>query len=103
MEMSSGERFARAIAAKDGPALHAVLSANVDFRALTPGRFWEADTAAEVVDNVMLGHWFEPSDRIDGIEQIESDVVVDTERVGQTGIEWLRVVCSGFRPIGTAE
>ncbi len=124
MEMPLGERFARAIAAKDGPALLAALSPNVDFRALTPGRFWEADSAAEVVDEVILGHWFEPSDRIDGIEQIENDAVADTERVGyrlrvtnadgtslveqqaylragDDGITWLRIVCSGYRPIAT--
>lgn len=124
MTMPLGEQFARAIAAKDRDALLAVLAPSVDFRALTPGRSWEADTATALVDDVILGHWFEPSDRIDGIEQIEHDVMVDTERVGyrlrvtnadgvslveqqaylrgdDDGIAWLRIVCSGFRPIAT--
>src|SRR5690348_604320 len=82
MGMPIGERFARAVAAKDAPALVELLAPEVDFRAMTPGRFWEAGSAAELVDDVILGHWFEPTDRIDGIEGIETDVVVDRERVG---------------------
>jgi hypothetical protein len=117
-----GERFARAIAAKDAPALRRLLAPQVDFRALTPGRFWEADSAAEVVDEVILGHWFESTDRIEAVEAIENDRVVDRERVGyrfrvrnadgpflveqqaylgveDDAITWLRIVCSGYRPI----
>ena len=35
---TAGERFARALAAKDAPALRALLADPVDFQALTPGR-----------------------------------------------------------------
>jgi hypothetical protein len=117
-----GESFARAIAAKDAPALLELLSPEVDFRAMTPGRFWEASSAAEVVNDVILGHWFEASDRIDGIDAIESDDVVDRHRVGyrfrvtnadgtfvveqqayfgveHDRIDWLRVMCSGYQPV----
>lgn len=117
-----GESFARALAAKDAPALLELLSPEVDFRAMTPGRFWEASTAAEVVNDVLLGHWFEASDRIDGIDAIETDDVGDRSRVGyrfrvtnadgaflveqqayfdveHDRIGWLRVMCSGHRPV----
>jgi len=122
MEMPVGERFARAVAAKDAPALIELLAPDVDFRAMTPGAFWEASSAAELVDDVILGRWFEPSDRIEAIEEIENDVVVDRQRVGYRfrvtndegtfiveqqaylGVEndmvnWLRVMCSGYRPV----
>jgi hypothetical protein len=122
MEMPVGERFARAVAAKDPEALLGLLAPEIDFRALTPGRFWEASSAVEVVDEVIFGHWFETTDRIEAIEAIENDVVVDRERVGYRfrianedgtfvveqqaylGVEddrvaWLRIVCSGYRPL----
>src|SRR5262245_37968968 len=117
-----GERFARAIAAKDVPALLDVLAPEVDFRAMTPGRFWEAASAQETVDDVILGHWFEPSDHIDALESVESDTVADRERVVyrfrvtnadgaflveqsayfavvDDRISWLRVMCAGYRPV----
>jgi hypothetical protein len=40
-----GERFAHALATKDAQGLLAVLDPEVDFRGLTPGRFWEASSA----------------------------------------------------------
>jgi hypothetical protein len=118
-----GEQFARALAAKDSERLLALLAPNVDFKAMTPSRFWEAGSAREVVDGVMLGHWFEPGDRIDAIESIEHDRVADRQRVGyrfrvsnQDGafvveqqayfaveddrIAWLRIMCAGYRPAG---
>ena len=122
MGMPVGERFARAIAAKDAATLVGLLGPEVDFRAMTPGRFWEASSPAEVVDDVIFGRWFEPTDRIEAIEAIENDVVVDRERVGYRfrvtndegefvveqqaylGVEddtiaWLRIMCSGYRPV----
>jgi hypothetical protein len=118
----AGERFARAIAAKDAPALLDVLAPDVDFRAMTPGRFWEAGSAREIVDDVILGHWFEPSDHIDALESVESETVADRERViyrfhvtnadGSFVVEqsayfavvddrisWLRIMCAGYRPV----
>jgi hypothetical protein len=126
MDMTVGERFARAVAARDAPALRVLLAPQIDFRAMTPGRFWESSSAEEVVDDVILGKWFEPTDRIDAIEAIENDVVVDRERVGYRfrvsngdgafiveqqaylgvedhGIAWLRIMCSGYRPLPVSE
>ena len=121
MNMQIGERFARAVAAKDAPALLGLLAPEVDFRAMTPVRFWESNSAVEVVDDVVFGKWFEPTDRIESIEGIENDVVMDRERVGyrfrvtnadgvfvveqqaylgvqDDRIAWLRIMCTGYRP-----
>ncbi len=126
MDMPFGERFARAIAAKDAPALLGLLAPTIDFRAMTPSRFWEADSPAQLVDDVILGKWFEPTDRIESIEGIENGEVADRERVRycfrvtngdgaflveqqaylnveDEGITWLRIMCSGYRPIDTAQ
>src|ERR1700745_4348663 len=48
----AGERFARALAAKDTAALRAVLADPIDFQALTPGRHWQASAPGEVVDEI---------------------------------------------------
>jgi hypothetical protein len=55
---TAGERFARALAAKNSAAPRALLAEPVDFQALTPGRHWQASTPSEVVDQVILGTWF---------------------------------------------
>jgi hypothetical protein len=122
MEIRAGERFARAVAAKDPRALLDLLDPEIDFRAMTPGRFWEESSAIAVVNDVIFGHWFEPTDHIEAIEGIEQGMVVDRQRVGyrfrvtnQDGtytveqqaylgvhddrISWLRIMCSGYRPV----
>jgi hypothetical protein len=122
MDTPLGERFARAIAAKDAPALRGLLAPGIDFRAMTPGRIWEADSPAQLVDEVILGKWFEPTDRVDAIESIENGDVADRQSVRyrfrvsnadgdflveqqaylgieDEGITYLRIMCSGFRPI----
>ncbi|MGE5287223.1 MAG: hypothetical protein ACM3ML_08485 [Micromonosporaceae bacterium] len=119
---SLGHRFAAAIAARDAAALLAMLDAEVDFRGMTPGRVWEARSAAAVVDDVILGKWFEPSDVVERVEAVETGMVGDRCRLGYrlrvaneggsfvveqqafydiTGnkITWLRMLCSGFRPV----
>jgi len=118
----AGERFARAIAAKDSAALIDVLAPDVDFRAMTPQRFWESASPHEIVDDVILGRWFDPSDHIDSLERVETDTVADRERivyrfhvtnadgaflveqsayfsVVDDRIAWLRIMCAGYRPV----
>ena len=126
METLLGERLDRAIAAKDAEALVALLSPDIDFRAMTPGSFWEATTTHAVVADVILGQWFEDSDRIEAIESISAgDDVEDLHRVAyrfrvrnddgrytveqqayydvkDDQIDYLRIICSGYRPIGPA-
>jgi ketosteroid isomerase-like protein len=118
-----GSAFARALSGKDRSALLEVLADDVDFRALTPGRAWEASTSAEVAD-ILFGSWFEPQDDIVGlVDVVDGEPVEDTRRVAyrvavrtpdgdftveqqayyrteEGRIAHLRVLCSGFRESG---
>jgi hypothetical protein len=121
---SPGARFAQSLAAKDEPSLRRLLAPDVDFRALTPGRPWEAADIDGVIEAV-FGSWFEPSDEILSVLDVrDSDDVADTHAVGYRfsvrntdgrylveqhayyrcdadgRIDYLRVLCSGFRPVG---
>ena len=117
----TGLDFARALAAKDAQRLLALLHPEIEFRALTPGRSWEADDP-ETVLSVLLEHWFEEHDEITAVEQLDGDGFADRKRVGYRfrvvnpegeflveqqaylserdgQITWMRVVCSGYRPV----
>ncbi len=121
MTETRGEQFARALAAKGRDVLRGLLAEHIDFRGMTPERLWEGTTPAEVVDGIVLGHWFEPSDQIEELCSVTSGRLVDREHVAYrlrvrnaqgeflveqqayyrvTGgrIDWMRVLCSGFRP-----
>lgn len=125
MEKPLGERFARALAAKDFEAIRALLHPTVDFRALTPGRVWEATSSEQVVREI-LSSWFDESDYIDELLSVESGHVEDRERVGYRlavhnadgsfivdeqayyevaggMITWMRMLCSGWRPTTNAQ
>jgi hypothetical protein len=119
--MSIGESFASALARKDMEALRALLAPDVDFKALTPRRLWEASNPDGVLD-ILLGSWFEADDHIDGIVALEQgDDVEDMRRIGyrfdvvtpngphiveqqayyrehDDRLHYLRIMCSGFRP-----
>jgi hypothetical protein len=116
-----GADFAVALAAKDFDRMLDLMHPEIDFRGLTPSRFWEAGDREAVVSEV-LRRWFEESDEIEALEHLESDAFADRERVGYRfsvrnpdgrflveqqaylaerdgRIGWMRVVCSGFRPV----
>jgi hypothetical protein len=120
--MALGDDFARAIAAKDADALLELLQPDLDFRAMTPGRFWESRSAAEVVEGFVFGRWFGPADRIDALEAVECDAFANRQRVGYRlrvtrdgmphiveqqayfstdgdRISWLRIMCAGYCPV----
>lgn len=120
-----GPSFARALADKDPDCLRELLAPEVDFRALTPKRTWEASDPQEVL-GIVFGHWFEETDRIEALQSVESDSFADRERVGYRlsvsnpegrfvveqqaylstrdgRIEWMRVVCAGYRPLDAGE
>lgn len=118
---TEGEAFARALAVKDEAAVRAVTTPDVDFRAMTPGRFWEAHSHDELVD-VVFGHWLEAGDEVVALVST-SDGEVATRRhvayrlhlrnadgeslmeqqmyyqVTDGRISWARVMCSGFVPV----
>lgn len=115
-----GRAFAQALGTKDFEAIHGLLDQAVDFRGLTPRRSWEASSSREVIDTI-LTTWFDDSDTLEEIESIRTGSIADREHVSyrfrrvnadgpfvieqqayyteQDGrINWMRVLCSGFRP-----
>lgn len=120
MTETLGTRFAHAIAAKDADALRGLLADDVDFRGMTPGRTWDG-TGPDAVVEAVLGSWFGDTDRIEQVVDVQDgEDVADTARVsyrfdlsnadgdfvaeqqvyyrGDESIDYLRVLCSGFRP-----
>jgi hypothetical protein len=118
---TTGEQFAEALAAKDEARLRDLLDPEVDFRALTPRRHWQASNPDEVME-ILLGNWFEPSDRIEELLAADAGALADREHVSyrlavsrpdgphlveqqayltaEDGrINWMRVLCSGVRPL----
>jgi hypothetical protein len=112
--------FAEAFAAKNGDRVRELVHQEVDFRALTPSRQWEAGDVDALVE-ILFDNWLEDSDEVESLESVETDSFADRERVGyrlrvrnpdgeflveqQAYVEerdgkigWMRVVCSGFRP-----
>ena len=100
--------------------LRALLHHEIDFRAMTPQRVWEADGPDDVL--AAIGTWFEDTDVIEAVEAMETDSFADRQRVGyrlrvlnedgphlveqqaylserEGRIGWLRIMCSGYRPI----
>jgi hypothetical protein len=120
-----GAEFARALAAKDSSRMLDLMHPEIDFRGLTPNRSWEAN-GRDAVISLLLGQWFEDSDDIEALEELESDAFADRQRVGYRfsvsnpdgrflveqqaylsardgRIEWMRVLCSGYRPATVPE
>jgi hypothetical protein len=114
-----GPAFAHALAARDFDKLQSLLDPEVEFRALTPRRAWEADGDSPTVD--LFRKWFDQATVIEHVEQVQTHTVGDrqhlvyrfsghdddapfvieqqvyfTEREGR--INWMRMMCSGFRP-----
>jgi hypothetical protein len=115
-----GGTFAEALGAKQFDRIAELLHPEIDFRALTPRKFWEASSPQQVVDEI-LTTWFDDSDDIREVMSIENGAFADREHVayafrGETPdgpfvveqqayytvrdgrIDWMRVLCSGFRP-----
>jgi hypothetical protein len=111
-----------AILARDFPRARGLLHPDIDFRAMTPSRVWEADGPAGVEE--VLRTWLDdPDEEIASVEPTGSTAVEDTVRVGwlvhgsdangpftfeqqayvrehDGQVGWLRVMCSGARPPG---
>lgn len=115
--------FVDAVLVQDFARVRELLHPDVDFRAMTPRRVWEADGPAAVEESMRA--WFENPERdVERVEPAETGTVADTLRVswrvhgtsadgpfvfeqqayvredaGQ--VVWLRVMCSGPRPAGS--
>jgi hypothetical protein len=117
---AAGERFARALAAKDAAGLSTLLADGIDFQALTPGRHWQAASPREVVEEIIFGRWFGAGDLIEELRSVTTSKVVDREHVAYqvrirrsdgdylveqqayystdgARITWMRVLCSGYQ------
>ena len=115
-----GRRFVSALSTKDLEGLAALFDPQVDFRGLTPGNEWRATTPEGVVE-IVLGNWFEPTDHVQRVVNVEAQPFADryqlryllhveneegrfvVEQQGYYSAEGERitrmsVVCSGFRP-----
>ena len=120
--LSLGEQMATAIADRDAVRLRRLFATPLVFRAVTPRRFWDAETAVAVVDDVVLGTWFHPGTQVTGVTLLENDTVGDVQKVSYRmtvrrdgaeavveqvayytardgAITEMRLVCSGFRPV----
>ena len=80
-ETTLGSEWARALSEKDFDGLAELLHPQIDFRALTPRRSWEADDPEALITGV-LRVWFDDSDEIETLERVETDAFSDRERVG---------------------
>jgi hypothetical protein len=117
---SLGAAFAEAVTAKDPARIAELLHPEVDFKGLTPNRLWEASDPATVEG--ILKRWIKADEHVEELISVETDTVADRERVGyryrlrtpdglflveqqaflgerEGRIGWLRLVCSGSRPL----
>jgi hypothetical protein len=115
-----GTQYAQAVAAKDHDRVRALLHPELDFRAMTPKKVWEASGPEDVL--AALREWFDDNDVIEAIDRLESDEFADRERVGYRfyvrntdglhlveqqaylserdgQIGWMRIMCAGYRPV----
>ena len=115
-----GRDFVEAFAAKDFDRIHELVDPDIDFRGLTPKRSWEASGPSELI-SVILKQWLEDTDHVDELVDVETDEFADRHRIAYAirghnedgpfqfqqqayftesdgRIDWMRVVCSGFRP-----
>ena len=74
------ERFVQAYTGHNRADLLGVLAPDVDFRGMTPGRFWEASTAEDLVDNVLF-HWIDVHDVVQQVLALDRDWMADREHV----------------------
>jgi ketosteroid isomerase-like protein len=118
---SLGAAFADAVASKDYARMAELLHPEVDFRALTPNRSWQANDPDTVIEEILKA-WIEDDEHVEELISVETDTVSDRERVGYRyrlrtpggsflveqqaylrerdgRIDWVRLVCSGSRPV----
>ncbi len=118
---ATARAFVDAIAAKDATRLRGLLATPLRFRAITPRRFWEAETAPDAVDEIVLGTWFDDAVTVLALEDVAIEDVQDLKgvryrmrvleddveyvveqsgylRVNSGVIDDVRLVCSGFIP-----
>lgn len=112
--------FADAIVARDFARAAALLHPEIDFRAMTPNRVWEAEGPAGV-ENVLREWLDDPDEDVEYVSATDPALIGNTTRVGWVvrmsdaegpqifeqqayvrerdgQIGWMRVMCSGAIP-----
>jgi hypothetical protein len=121
-EVPLARTWVDAIVARDIAGAAALLHPEIDFRAMTPNRVWEAEGAKGV--EAILRQWFEdPEEDVHRIDATPPVAIGDTLRIGwlvhisdadgphifeqqayvrehEGQIAWMRVMCSGWIPLG---
>lgn len=115
-----GREFVRALSAKDQTSITSLLDAHIDFRGLTPGSEWRAESPDEVLE-ILFGSWFEPTDHIREVLEVQTRSAADRSHllyrlrvenedgmnvVEQQGyfdaeggrITKMSLMCAGYRP-----
>ena len=107
------------LVARDSASMKRIMDPTIDFKAVTPGGFWESTDADVVVDDIVVGAWFPPDRAILGLDVFETEEVAGLERIryrlevashngrftveqqgyveGAERISAMRLVCSGYR------
>lgn len=116
-----GAAFAEAYTSEDHERMADLLHPEIDFRALTPNRSWEASDSETVIEQILKA-WIEEDEQVEELIAVETDMVADRQRVGYRyrlrrpdgvfvveqqaylrerdgRIDWLRLVCTGSRPV----
>ncbi len=70
----------RSLANRDAAGLRELFDDPVEFRALTPGKLWEASSPAAVTE-IILGTWFGPDTDIIRVSSLETTHVAHRARV----------------------
>jgi len=110
-----------AIVARDVSRAVALLHPEINFRAMTPNKIWEASSPAEV--EAVFRTWLEdPDEELESIEATQPVALLSTVRTGwlvhisdsrgphlfeqqayvrerDGQIAWMRVICSGWIPL----
>ncbi len=122
LPQSASTEFVEALAARDLTRARDLLHEDIDFRAMTPNKIWEAEGPGDVA--VIMDGWFaDPDEELHVIEPTGPVTVEDTLRVGwrvrgtdddgpfvyeqqayvrehDGRIAWMRLFCSGYRRPG---
>ena len=115
-----GRAFVRALSEKDAGSIASLLDTNIDFRGLTPGSDWRAESPDEALE-ILFGSWFEPTDHIREVLEVQTRSAADRSHllyrlrvenedgmnvVEQQGyfdaedgrITKMSLICAGYRP-----
>jgi hypothetical protein len=123
-DSSASRAFVEALVDRDVSRAAGLLHPDVNFRAMTPNRIWEAGEPSDV--EAILREWFEdPDEELHSVQAGANHSIEDVDRIGwlvhisdadgphvfeqqayvrerDSRIVWMRVICSGWIPLPPA-